>query len=150
MFFDSDHSILRITLSCSQANWLTGSPMDLAQRVRRAIFIVAEKHTRLGRLGQCAVAWLGCRGDLSALDQLYFSTPINRSAGLPSLARKLIGSRVRQWILLNAFGERFLSSLKTHPPRSLGSVRCHLLRFGLADLGPCLIHRSRDSRISRT
>jgi len=56
IFFDSDHSILRITLSCSQAKWLTGSPMDLAQRVRRAIFIVAEKHTRRGRLGQCAVA----------------------------------------------------------------------------------------------
>ena len=33
--------------------------MDLAQRVRRAIFIVAEKHTRLGRLGQCAVTYFG-------------------------------------------------------------------------------------------
>ena len=32
--------------------------MDLAQRVRRAILIVAEKYTRAGRFGQCAVAGL--------------------------------------------------------------------------------------------
>lgn len=33
--------------------------MDLAQRVRRAILIVAEKYTRIGRLAQCAVAKFG-------------------------------------------------------------------------------------------
>ena len=46
VFFDSDHSILRISFTCSQAKWLACEPLDLARRAQRAIFIVAEKHRR--------------------------------------------------------------------------------------------------------
>ena len=46
VFFDSDHSILRISFTCSQVKWLACEPLDLARRVQRAILIVAEKHRR--------------------------------------------------------------------------------------------------------
>ena len=102
----------------------------------RLCFSFYTKNTVRPVAGVCALrVGLVAKGNLSAPDRLYFSTPITRSSGLPSLARKLIGSQVRQWILLNAFGERFLSSLKTHPPRSLGSVRCSLVCCRLVCLG---------------
>jgi hypothetical protein len=76
-------------------------------------FLSSLKNIPASVAGVCALrVGLVAKGDLSAPDRPYFSTPITRSSGLPSLARKLIGSQVRQWILLNAFGERFLSSLK--------------------------------------
>jgi hypothetical protein len=45
-FSTPDHSILRISFTCSQAKWLACEPLDLARRAQRAIFIVAEKHRR--------------------------------------------------------------------------------------------------------